>query len=258
MINIYLKRQVKAILLYIFLFSLNIFKTKTTSMKKLFLILTLPVAMLLLLPGGIFAQDMKLGMAIKASTMGPGGDLVLQFHKRMDVRLGIDMFDYSRTFSFDEDDIEYDAHAKIETGSYTALFDYYIAKGFFVALGAGINNFNINIKGEPTEDVEWGDVIIDKEKIGDFEFGIEPGLKLSPYFGIGFGHALSANKLVGFAFEIGSYYMGSPDVSIEATGLLSPTAMEEYGQEALFESQLSSYGFYPVLKFSLNFKLASL
>lgn len=213
---------------------------------------------LLLLAVEAVAQKISVGAAAKLSTMGYGADAVVKFHEKMDARIGYDMLSYGpRSFSFNEAGLKYDANATIKTGSLTALYDYYLAENIFVAVGAGINNFNINVPGQAAEDMQWGDVTIDKEKVGDFEFDIKPRLKISPYLGIGFGRAVQTDKLVGFAFEVGTYYMGSPDVNIEASGLLTPTAMEEHGQEALFESQLSSYGFYPVIKFSLNFKLAS-
>ena len=189
--------------------------------------------------------------------MGYGGDVVFQFHERMTARLGYDYLGLGPyDFSFEESNVSYNASAKVKTGSVTALYDYYIAKIFFVSAGVGINNFNVSVAGRAGSDLPWGDISIPQDKIGDFDITIEPGLKVSPYLGLGLGRTLST-KLVGFAFEIGTYYMGGPNVNIESTGLISPTSDPKFGQEALLEKQISQYYLYPVVKLSLNFKITS-
>lgn len=204
-----------------------------------------------------FTQDMSIGVGLKGSTMGYGGDIVFQFHERMTARLGYDQLGLGPyDFTFEESDISYNASAKVKTGSITALYDYYIAKIFFVSAGVGLNNFNVSVAGRAGSDLPWGDISIPQDKIGDFDITVEPGLKVSPYLGIGLGRTLST-KLVGFAFEIGTYYMGGPNVNIESTGLISPTSDPKFGQEALLEKQISQYYLYPVVKLSLNFKIAS-
>ena len=80
-------------------------------------------------------------------------------------------------------------------------------------------------------------------------------MKISPYLGVGFGRALGKEKSLAFAFEIGTYYQGAPDISIQTTGLLSPTSNPELGQEKYLESQISQYYLYPVLKLSLSYRL---
>lgn len=203
------------------------------------------------------AQNMSVGVALKGSTMGLGGDVVFQFHERMTARLGYDVLKLSFPFEFEESDISYSAVANVKTGSITALYDYYLLKNIFVSGGFALNNFNINATGEANSGLPWGDITIPADKVGNFEFDIVPSMKISPYLGLGFGRTLGRESKVGFAFELGTYYMGSPDISITSTGLIAPTANPDHGQEALFERQLSQYNLYPVLKFSLSYKIAS-
>jgi hypothetical protein len=203
----------------------------------------------------INAQDMGLGLALKASTMGVGGDIALGINKSMDVRLGFDMMGYSLDVPFKESGIDYDAKASVTTGSITALFDYYISKSFFVAGGLGYNLFNVGVNGNAVSDLPWGDISINKDKIGDFVFDIYPGTKISPYLGLGFGRALGSEKNFAFAFELGTYYQGSPDISIESTGLLAPTSDPNLGQEKRLEGQINQYYLYPVLKLSLSYRI---
>jgi len=223
-------------------------------MKKIAIILAFLV--LIIFKQG-FAQNMNLGVAIKGSTMGLGGDVVFQFHERMDARLGFDYLQYSTQKDFSESDITYLADITAKTGSVTALYDFYILKYIFVAAGFGLNNFNINATGKAINGYPYGDIVIAADKIGDFEFDIAPSMRISPYLGVGFGRALGKDSKLGFGFELGSYYQGSPDLTIVTTGLISPTSNPDHGQEKLFESQISQYYLYPIVKFSLSYKIIS-
>lgn len=203
------------------------------------------------------AQNRSVGLALKGSTMGYGGDVVFQFHERMSARLGYDQLNVNRQFSFEESDVSYGANIDFKTGSITALYDFYLLKSLFVSAGVGLNNFSGIATGAANKDLIWGDITIPKEKIGDFEFDVKPGMRISPYLGIGFGRTLGKSHNIACNFELGTYYQGSPDIAISTTGLLSPTSNPEHGQEALIESQLSQYYLYPVMKLSLSYKLHS-
>lgn len=227
-------------------------------MKRKTMRLTLAMSFLLLVSGIVTAQEKNIGLALKGSTMGYGGDAVFQFNKRMTARLGYDNLDMNFPFDFEESDISYSANANVKTGALSALYDYYLAKSFFVTTGVALNNFNVDTKGEPNKDMPYGDITIPADKIGTFEYDVRPSWRLSPYLGVGFGHTLSQDKLVAFCVELGAFYQGSPDISIKTDGLLSPTSNPDRGQEALMESQVSQYYLYPYLKFSLSFNLFSL
>lgn len=227
-------------------------------MKRKTMRVVIPMLLLLFFSGMLNAQERNLGVALKGSTMGYGGDAVYQFNKRMTARLGYDNLQMNFPFDFEESDVSYSANADVKTGSLTALYDYYLAKNVFVSTGVALNNFDVSTKGAPNDGMQWGDITISKDKIGTFEYDVQPSWQLSPYLGVGFGRTISADKLVAFCVELGAFYQGSPNVSIKSEGLLSPTSNPEHGQAALFESQLSQYYLYPYLKFSLSFNLVSL
>lgn len=196
------------------------------------------------------------GIALKSSTNGIGGDVVFNFHPRMNVRLGYEKLHLKTDFTFTEEKVDYDATANYNAGSLSLLFDYYLWNHLFLCAGAGWNMFQGTVDGKAASALQYGDIQIPKEKIGTFDFQIDPSLKISPYFGIGFGRTLGLKKKVGFAFEIGGYYQGSPDLTVASTGLLSPTSNPDQQHEARLEKQISQYSVYPVLKFSLSYKIA--
>jgi len=197
-----------------------------------------------------------IGIALKSSTNGIGGDVVYNFHQRMNVRLGYEKLHLKTDFSFTEESVDYDATANYTAGSLSLLFDYYLWNHLFLSAGAGWNMFHGSVDGKAASDLQYGDIQIPREKIGDFDFQIDPSLKISPYFGIGFGRTLGLKRKIGFAFEVGGYYQGSPDLTVASTGLLSPTSNPDQQHEARLEKQVSQYRIYPVMKFSLSYKIA--
>ena len=223
--------------------------------------LTLSMFLLFFASLNCLAQDNELsgkgiGLALKASTNGFGGDVVYNFHKRMDIRLGYEQLRYKTTISFSEESVDYDADLDYKTGALSLLFDFYPVKSIFFTAGVGYNMFHGVLDGKAANALEFGDILISKEKIGTFNFQIDPSLQISPYLGIGFGRTLGIDKRVAFAFEIGGYYQGSPDITVNSTGLLSPTSNPDQQHEARLEKQINQYSIYPVLKFSLSYKLA--
>lgn len=196
-----------------------------------------------------------LGLAAKSSTNGIGGDAVFNFHPKMSLRLGYEKLSMSTDFSFDESSVEYDAKVDYQTGSLSLLFDYYLARYVFVTAGAGWNMFDTQMSGAPSSNLLYGDIQIPKEQIGTFEFNIVPSMQISPYLGLGFGRTLGLKQKVGFAFELGGFYQGAPKFEIKATDLLSPTSNPDQQHAARLEKQFDQYKIYPVLKFSLSYRI---
>ena len=199
-----------------------------------------------------------IGVGLKASTNGLGGDVIFNFHKRMDVRLGFETMGFATNVPFEEQGINYSADVKVKTGSVSLLYDFYVLNHIFFAVGAGYNLFQVQADGQASGALQFGDISITKEMIGDFHFKVDPSLKISPYFGVGFGRTLGLKKRLGFAFELGTFYQGSPSITILANGLLSPTANPDQGQAVKLEKQISQYTMYPVLKLSLSYKILTL
>ena len=196
-----------------------------------------------------------IGVGLKASTNGLGGDVIFNFHKRMDVRLGFETMGFATNVPFEEQGINYSADVKVKTGSISLLYDFYVLNHVFLTAGAGYNLFRVNADGHATGPLKFGDLTIPPESIGTFNFQVDPSMKISPYLGLGFGRTLGLKKRVGFAFELGGYYQGSPAITIATSGLLEPTSNPDQGQAARLEGQINQYAIYPVLKLSLSYKI---
>lgn len=222
----------------------------------------LPIVVLVLLLGqqNIIAQkeySTGIGMSLKVSTNGFGTDVIYNFYKNMGVRLGFEMMGFKKGFNFEDQTVEYAADLKYRTGSISLLFDYYVAKSVFFSAGAGYNLFRTVITGKAADGFQYGDIQIPAEKIGTFEFLIEPSWKVSPYLGVGFGRTLGPEKKVAFAFEMGAFYQGSPDISIKSDGIISPTSNPYRQHDLKLEKQINQYRIYPVLRLSVSYNIFS-
>ena len=190
-----------------------------------------------------------------ASTNGWGVNARYSFNNWLSLKTGYESLNFKTDFNFEEYDISYAANLDYNTGGILALADINYTKNLYVSAGAVFNSFNPELKGAATNDFQYGDIVINAEDIGDFTFRINPGLKVSPYAGAGVLAFIGKKKAFVFNFETGIYYMGSPEIEIEATGLLTPTADPAHGQKEYLESQFDSYKIYPVVKFNLAVKL---
>lgn len=202
------------------------------------------------------AQDKSVGVALKGGTTGAGGDVVFRFHEKMTARVGYDMLAYTYPFNLEQDDINFEGEASVKLGAFSALYDFSVTNWFFLSAGIGLNNFNVQANGDAPNGMPLGDITLTAEKVGSFDATITPSMKLSPYLGLGFGKPLSTDKLVAFAFEIGTYYQGGPAVDLVTTGLIEPTSNPDNGVAALLEKQFSQYSMWPVIRFNLSFNIA--
>ena len=189
------------------------------------------------------------------STNGWGGELRYVFNKRFTVRTGYETLNLTENIDFEQDDIDFDASIDYKTGSVFLLGDFNYTRNLYISAGVMFNSFNPEVTGEAVSGLQYGDITIPASMIGDFTITISPGLKISPYGSLGVRSFLGKKKRGIWTTEIGCFYMGAPQVDIEATGLIAPTADPALGQEEMLEYQIEQYKFYPVIKMGIAIKL---
>lgn len=191
----------------------------------------------------------------QATTNGLGLNLHYIISKRLTLGMGVEAFNLSRNFTFDENDISYDTELNYKTGGLFLLADYFYTRSLYLSAGAVLNNFQPRLEGMAVSDMEYGDISIPASQVGGFDFQFEPDLKVSPYAALGFRRFIGKKQMVTYNFETGLYYMGPPRLNIEANGLLAPTADPAHGKKEQLEEQFSAYKFYPVVKFAIALRL---
>ena len=194
-------------------------------------------------------------MEASVSTMGPGASFIYRFHRDWALRAGYENIRFTWPFSFDENDIHYDADLKYKSGSVSLLADWHLSRHFFISGGCAYNFFQPRIEGFASRDWNYGDIVIPAGDIGKYTIRSTPSLRLSPYLGAGIGHRAGPEKRISLHFEVGTYYQGPPELELSATGLLSPTADPSHKQKEILEKQFRNFYLYPVVKLAVSFVL---
>ena len=194
-------------------------------------------------------------LGASASTNGWGLNARYAFNHWFSVKTGFETLSFTYNFDFDEYDIDYNADLDYQTGGILLLADFAYAKNLYISAGVVFSSFNPELSGLAADDYEFGDIIIPAEDIGTFDISIDPSIKAAPYVGAGYQSFWGKSKSVSFNFEVGFYYMGTPEFSIESDGLLSPTSNPEMGQAEYLEDQFSAYNIYPVIKLNLAVRI---
>jgi hypothetical protein len=209
------------------------------------------------------------------STLGIGGHVVKKITPKIDARLGINNFG----MDINVNETEYDYKGNLNLFNVSTLVDYQPFKNVGVRLSSGLVFGNNNIKG--TADVservanELGEVTIGGQRIdirdlnienlATIDTDIEINEGVSPYLGIGGGNAVKPGKGLGFWWDLGVVFSGSPNAEVTSNFSTDiPAELREEvvaaADEALKDEEkdlneaLDIMGIYPVLSLGLSYQ----
>jgi len=202
-----------------------------------------------LLPQAGHAQS-GVALSVHASSLGPSADLHIKASDALRVRLRGSYLPYTYTEEFEDDDVTAATDADLTLGGPEARLEWHPFKtAFHLSGGALLNITTVDAQVVPTEPYAYSDVkTFSPEKLGSLQ-ATASYPPVAPYAGIGFGDAV--NSRWSFLIEIGAYYTGAPDIEMEGTGLIKPTAQNA----ALLNDGLESFVVLPHLAFGVALQL---
>ena len=191
-------------------------------------------------------------IAIKASSLGLGFESILSVHAKVNIRLSLSYFKIAESEQLYDGAIEYDlAHENVIGGAYIFV-DYQFHKLLHATAGILYRVDKESGTAHPVSGITIGGIDIPADVVGQISYAIEKNA-IAPYLGIGFGRSISLEKKVSFSADIGVYYTNALIVEVEATGMLSPTAIK------LNENQISDNirhsGFWPYFSIQLSYRI---
>jgi hypothetical protein len=198
-------------------------------------------------------QAMGLGVTGKAGSLGIGVEVTKSLVPRVNVRGGVNFFNYAFDQSEGGNDYQFDLKLK----SFSILADLHPIPGRGLRLSGGIvfNNNHLDMVGVPTGSYSIGNRTYTGSDVGTLTGTVE-FTATAPYFGIGWGNAASGR--FGLAFDLGVALQGSPQVSLSTTGILAsdPTFIQELNREdQQLEDDISGFKYYPVVSLGLSLNL---
>jgi len=202
-----------------------------------------PVFVLLGYNPHAYAADLAIGA--KVGTLGFGVEAVTNVVPMLvNLRLQGNIFNYDTTIT--DTNVTYDGQLKL--GSVGLLGDVYpFASKFRITAGLYYNGNKLDLNSQQT-----GVVVIGGNAY------LNPGItttvdfnQVAPYVGIGWGDAISSGSPIGFNFELGALYQGSPNTSIIAPGVAPADLAIE--QQRL-DDALNNFSWYPVIAVGVSWR----
>lgn len=207
------------------------------------------IFLFLVIASTLYSQDYA--AALKLSTTGITAEAIRSFSPNFNARLGFSFFSYSLNGGGGSGD-DYSYNAKLGLFTISALADYFpFERGLKLTAGLIINLNKFEADMKPTKSYTVGGDLYTPDLLGTMNANISFN-KVAPYIGIGFGNPTAGSSGLGFSFDIGTIYQGSPKANLSATGLIEPSASPD--QQKQLEENLSWFKWYPVLSFGLTYK----
>ena len=194
------------------------------------------------------------GLQIGSTGAGIQVARVLSADSRLVGRVGVSYFAYDRPFRVKAGEGKLNITPDVVMGIALASVKWHPFKTnqLFLTAGAGYTwrpDVTANIIAEGK--VKFGGMEISEENVGVINAGLRWNNALG-YAGFGYGRSTPIRRL-GFAVELGCYYLGAPKVDLQYTGFLETTTIDE--QIPVIENNLKSYRFLPSIQFLLTYGL---
>jgi len=215
-------------------------------------------------------EHFNVGIGVKVSTLGIGGELALPVTHRSNVRFGFNAFNYNHTFN--KDGVTY--KGALDLRSAQALFDIFpFTSGFHLSPGVLLyngNKVNANalVPGGQSFTLNGTSYVSDAASpvsgTGKLTF-----YKAAPMFLLGFGNLVPrSDRRFSVSFEVGAAYQGPPRAALalsgnacDSTGLncraisSDPTIQTNIlAEQAKINKSASPFRFYPVVSFGVGYK----
>jgi hypothetical protein len=209
-----------------------------------------------------------IGIGVKVSTFGIGGEVAVAISHRSNVRVGFNAFSYGDTFN--KDGVTYKGNLNLRSAQ--ATYDLFLLKGLHISPGVLFYNgnqvsANASVPGGQTFTLSNTSYVSDAADpiTGSGKLTV---YKAAPMVLFGIGNLVPRSRHFSTSFEIGAAYQGPPGVTLnlsgsacDSTGLFcrsissDPTIQSNIAAEqAKLNKSASPYKFYPVLSFGVGYR----
>jgi len=185
-------------------------------------------------PSGVSAQ---FGVAPRIGTLGLGGEVAIEFSERWVLRGGAGISKVSTSTTFND--------VPVTLGApdfwYNVGLDFYVNSAFRIGGGMLFKPDDPSIRGDFTEPVSIGGVLLTPAQIGTLTGTVEMDTEAA-YALIGFGRHVAEG--VGLFIDVGAAVFGASAVTLEAEGGTYPQDQLDQlllAEAGNFEDDMKSY-----------------
>ena len=219
----------------------------------------------------------KSGWAIapEASTLGFGGHIVRKIAPNFNARVGVNAFGLG--INIEETDLDFEGDLNLFNVSSIIDVHPFKRSGFRISGGLIFGDNNFDGTADISEEVadELGEVEVEGQlinvsdlninELATLDADIDVNNSVAPYIGIGGGNAVGEGKGLGFWWNLGVVFGGSPEVELDSNvSEETPEAIREEVEEAAdnileeeeekLEDELDFINIYPVLSLGLSYQ----
>lgn len=198
-------------------------------------------------------QKHQKSIQLNLGSQGIGAEFNYGLSSHFTLRLGANVIPIKVKNVYDIEDFNSTTNLKADFQNIHLLADYTpFKKAAWIRLVAGAAYFmkaTGNIRATPTDNYNYGDLLLTAEQVGYLDMNID-WKGVAPYVGLGIGRIIPHKKF-NINFDLGVYNLTTPKASITGTGLLSGNS----SQSKQFQQNVSDYRWLPVGQLNLNFKL---
>ena len=194
-----------------------------------------------------------IGLTLKVGTTGVGGDLTWGLTENFNIRAGFGYFTLTqKNVGGDENDQK---DVKLDLLNIPITLDWYpiTGNGFRISAGALFNNNRGEISAQSGQSVSINDHdYLVSSMSGKIDFN-----HIGPYLGIGYGNAADTSAHWHFSSDLGVAYLGSPNVTLDATAL-DPAQQGALNNDIAaqinkYQDDVRPFKFYPVLTLGVSY-----
>lgn len=189
--------------------------------------------------------------AFKVGTLGPGLEAIKSVNENWNARVGFSYLPFRVTRTLDLDNLNIDMISRVRLGGVNLQGDFFFHPWYYFTGGLLVNLTRVRLEATLHEPIEYGDISITPEDVGEINIKARPTWLVSPFLGVGIGNPMPVNRRVWFNVELGVLYHGKPKFFIDAEGMIEPTANAE-NEEALKQA-FKGFRFYPMFSAQVNY-----
>lgn len=204
--------------------------------------------------GAASAGSAQVGIGIRASTLGVGGEISIRPSPYLGVRLGGNYFTFTRDATIDG--VAYDLTPRLQSG--IAIVDLHpLGSSFHLSGGLLWNENEGEVEARLTGPITIGAQTYQPDEVGSLAGVVRYESKYVPYAGLGF----AGRGRVSLLFDLGVAFSGYPRVALTGTTNLTGPARDVFDQNVAQEIQniqadiesRSYLRFFPVVSLGLRF-----
>ena len=199
------------------------------------------------------ASASDFGIEGHGSTLGLGGELDYAVNSYFTARVQFNRYDYSYRGTKEQIDYDFDLHLK----SYAAMLDWHPFAGTFRVTGGYFSNKNaIDAVAVPQGSYTINGHTYTAAQVLTLygTIGFKPNV---PYLGIGWTTLGPTDTGLGFTFDVGALFQGTPQANLYATGPITTQAQFQSdlrAEQAKLQDDVNSYKTYPVISLGITYR----